>query len=88
MTVSKITAGLATALFIVMLRYVIHGGLILNPLDLKEGLGLGAIGVLFRLAVEGVIRGHLEPMGINYNLNQVLTGLDKPHGFYMRPIPS
>lgn len=83
MTISRIVAGIATASAVVIIRYAIHGGLKINPLDISERLKLAAFGVIFRLAVEGIIKGHLELTSMNYTIRQIFTGLNKPQVLYM-----
>lgn len=78
LTISKIVAGLVSVTILVIAKYVIHSGAMFNPLDIKEGLTLGSCGLLIRLMLGGLLRGHLELLGIDYNINQLLFGLDKP----------
>ena len=83
LTLSKIAAGLASVAFFALARYMIHNGGMLDPLDLKEALTLGTLALYLRLILEGATRGHLETMGVNYNVKQLLYGLDKPENLVL-----
>lgn len=63
--------------FITIARYKIYGGVTINPLDIKEGLSWGTCAFFIRSMFSGLLKGHLEPIGMNYKVNQLLFGLDK-----------
>lgn len=74
-TLSKICGGLATFISIILAKYLIYGPCIFNLVDFMVGAMLGAIAFFMTPAVEKFAMRRLETAGMNYTVNQILSGL-------------
>lgn len=76
-TLDKLFGLLLGAIFLASLKYAISGCLSVNWLDFNLNFSLAFIGAIFRLIVKELLYEYLSIKGINYNIDQLLFGLNK-----------
>jgi len=76
-TLDKLLALLFGAIFLASLKYAISGCLSVSWEDFNLNFSLAFIGAVFRFIVKELLFEHLSIKGVNYNIDQLLFGLNK-----------
>jgi hypothetical protein len=76
-TLDKVFALFLGAIFLASLKYAISGCLSINWEDFKLNFSLAFIGGIFRSLINELLFEYLNIKGINYNIDQLLFGLNK-----------
>ena len=79
-TISKIVGGIISVTFLFTARYLFYKytDTVLTPLHIYEGLSLAYLTWFIKLIFQELAQKHLAPLGVDYTIEQLFYGLDKP----------